>query len=148
MYFYDASRLVREYRIPEGLEESDHGIIWTKFARKDRQQPPRTSKKIAGLGLIFELETAEEINPVQAYRLHFSKIHFDIVLPSTTKVLRVVSVFQVSTSKAFTRLVSPRMRHMPCLVHPPWFDRVNITWLSLQIVSYSLWVIDSVVKWL
>jgi hypothetical protein len=69
-----------------------------------------------------------QMNPVHTPMFYFFKICFNIILPSTLNVFRVVSSLYVFRLKFCMYFSSPHACCMPHLSLPPWYDHPNNVW--------------------
>jgi len=78
-----------------------------------------------------------QVHPVHNFTPCFPKIHFNIILPCTPRVFRVVSSLQVFWSKYCMRFSSLPCVLRACQSHPPWFD----TLIRIH-ETYKLWSVS------
>jgi hypothetical protein len=72
-----------------------------------------------------------QINPVYTTPSYISKVHFNIILPSTSSGL-FLSGFP---TKILHEVPTPHACYMPCPSHPPWLDHSNYIWRRVQVTE-------------
>jgi hypothetical protein len=73
-----------------------------------------------------------QINPIHTIPSYLSKIHLNIVYPSTSRSSQWSLTSWLSHQYPLCIPLFSHSSYMPCPSHPPWLDHSNYTWRRVQ----------------